>query len=337
MPTYFDTGSVLAGGERYAYELSKALSKKTQTTLFTFARKEKTVRDGTLTIQYCRTLFYAGGIVNPVSVSHLCKLKDFDAVHCLQYKTLATETAILAGAMNKKKVFVTDLAGGSIYSIARVLDLERWVTKFLWISKFNQSLHPKISKDSALIHGGVDADRFTPGAGKSGKTLLYVGRIFSLKGIHVLIEALPEGCRLEIAGQCHEAGYLEKLKTLSRGKPVEFYDSLDDQALIEKYRAALVTVLPSLVDGGFTSAMESLACGTPVIGTRLGSLPEVVRDGETGFLVPANDAAALRKKIEEVLENPGLLNRMSPECREDVLRRWTWEKVADRCLAAYRS
>ena len=338
MPTYFDPSSVIAGGERYAYELAKAVSEKADTTIFTFSENpEKNIKDGKLNVRYCKTLFHAGGIANPFSVTHLMGLHNFDVVHCLQFKTLVTETAILLGALQKKKVFVTDLAGGTYYCLSHFFPTEKCVTEFLFISDYNRSLHGHLHQPSRIIYGGVDQDFFKPGAApKSGRKILYVGRIFKLKGLHVLIEALPENGELEIVGQCHDSDYLANLKKMADGKKIRFYDSLPDSVVLEKYQQAAMTVLPSLVDGGFTSAMESMSCETPVIGTRFGSLPEVVEDGVTGWIVPPDDVPALRAKIEFLLSDPEKAAAMGKRGRQAVLQHFTWGGVAQRCLEAYK-
>ncbi len=122
---------------------------------------------------------------------------------------------------------------------------------------------------------------------------------------------------------------------MSQGKDIRFYDSLSDKDVLEKYHNALAVVLPSHVDGGFTSAMEAMACGLPVLSTRLGSIPEVVQDGRTGFLVQAGDISALRDKLLFFMENPGKGEAMGREGRKIVEERFTWGKTAERCIEAY--
>ena len=162
-----------------------------------------------------------------------------------------------------------------------------------------------------------------------------MGRILQFKGIHDLIEALPSEVSLDVVGKSYDDGYLSRLKEICKGKKVTFYDDLPDFKLIRKYKESLATVLPSLVDGGFTTAMESLACGTPVIGTKVGSLPEVVEDGISGFLVPPNDPMALREMVEYLVANPDVAVTMGKAGRQRVLEQFTWETVVERCLKAY--
>jgi glycosyltransferase involved in cell wall biosynthesis len=78
-----------------------------------------------------------------------------------------------------------------------------------------------------------------------------------------------------------------------------------------------------------------MACGAPVICTEVGSLPEVVTDGVTGFVVPPNDSGALARRIASLLDNPEAVREMGARGRASVVERFTWEKVVDRCLHAY--
>jgi alpha-maltose-1-phosphate synthase len=82
-------------------------------------------------------------------------------------------------------------------------------------------------------------------------------------------------------------------------------------------------------------ALEAMASGTPVIASRVGGLAEVVQDGQTGFLVPPGDVSALRERLDQVLRDPTLAQRLGDNARALVLERFTWSQVAQRCLAAY--
>jgi glycosyltransferase involved in cell wall biosynthesis len=337
IPTHFDDSSVIAGAERYAYGLAKAMAKKAETVLVTFSDRNVTRRDGELTINYEKTLFHIKSVFNPFCVRFLKDLADADVIHCLQFRTVVTELAILYGALRNKKVFVTDLAGSARYNLSTLVPVWKGVNAFLLISEYNRRLQPCTPVSTRIIYGGVDENMFSEGQEPKQSRFLYAGRIFPLKGIHHLIEALPVGAVLDILGQSHDDAYLKRLQDESAGKSVAFRQDADDTSLIQKYRQALATVLPSLVDGGFTASMESMACGTPVIGTKVGSLPEIVDDGVTGFLVPPNDPSALREKIQWCIAHPEHAVEMGRRAREKVLREFTWDRVVDRCLAAYEA
>lgn len=335
IPTHFDQSSVIAGAERYAYGLAKAASEKVETSLITFSDCYRLRQDGNLTIHYFKSLFYVGGIVNPFSVTFLKALADATVIHCLQFRTIVTDLAILYGALTGKRIFVTDLSGQVKYTLSYCLPVWRGVHAFLLISEYNRRLQANLPVTTHIINGGVDPNLFSPGIVHNKKGCLYVGRIYGDKGIHDLIEALPREAALDVVGRSHDDKYLALLKKLRVGKAVVFSHGTSDTDLIAKYRNALATVLPSLVDGGFTTAMESMACGTLVIGTRVGSLPEIIEDGVTGFLVPPNDPAALRERIEYVMRHPVEAREMGMRGREVIMKRFTWDAVAMRCLELY--
>jgi glycosyltransferase involved in cell wall biosynthesis len=79
-----------------------------------------------------------------------------------------------------------------------------------------------------------------------------------------------------------------------------------------------------------------MACGAPAICTDVASMPEVVEDGVTGFVVPPNDPEALRRKLLWLREHPEQARAMGEAARRRVLERFTWTAVVERCLAIYR-
>lgn len=340
MPTYFEAGSVLAGGERYAFELARALAPLTPTTLFTFANRERIERVAELTIDYRRIISSRAGVLNPIALSHLGGLSRCDVIHCLQPRTYVTDLAMLYGKVAGKRTFLTDLSGAQAKSIAKFIPMRNMMTGFLPISEYNRGINADITKPVTVIGGGVDTDAFSPDPATPRQPGLfsYVGRIFDGKGLHLLIEALPPGARLDVIGGFGDDAYRARVEKLADGKPVRFLGRLPDADVVKTYRESIASVLPSLVDTGFTSSMESMACGTPVIGTRLGSLPEVVDEGRTGFLVPPNDVPALRAALERVMALAGSAASFSETaraCREEAMARFTWKSVAERCLRAY--
>jgi glycosyltransferase involved in cell wall biosynthesis len=83
------------------------------------------------------------------------------------------------------------------------------------------------------------------------------------------------------------------------------------------------------------SVLEAMASGTPVICSRIGGLPEVVQDGETGFLVTPGDIDELHDRLAALLADPARTARMGRAARDVVLERFTWRACAARCMAAY--
>jgi D-inositol-3-phosphate glycosyltransferase len=197
----------------------------------------------------------------------------------------------------------------------------------------------------AVVPCGVDTELFTPGPrpqaraalGLDGRPLvLYVGRVAPIKGLDVLLDAIA---RLRAAGHPlrllvvggerdepldgHEAALRRRAEALRLGDAVTFAGAQPQPALRAYYRAADVTVLPSYYESFGMVALEAMACGSPVVATRVGGLATTVREGATGFLVPDADASALAARIDAVLADPDLGWRLGQEgVRWAARHRW---------------
>jgi glycosyltransferase involved in cell wall biosynthesis len=139
-----------------------------------------------------------------------------------------------------------------------------------------------------------------------------------------------------------------RLSGLANGKDVTFLHHLDDVALVREYQRALCVVLPSVYrtsTGQQTKVpellgqtlLEGMACGVPAVCTRVASMPEVVEDGVTGFVVPPNDPLALADRLTWLRAHPDDVARMGAAGRRRVLERFTWPAVVSRCLARYEA
>jgi glycosyltransferase involved in cell wall biosynthesis len=182
--------------------------------------------------------------------------------------------------------------------------------------------------------------------------VLFVGRLTPHKGVDRLLQALPAEAELRLVGstghdpRLPERDYPRFLRYLARDRHVEFVGTASDDLLPPLYRSAEVLVLPSVDRTCYgrpvrTSellglvVLEAMASGTPVIASRIGGLPEVVEDGVTGFLVPPGNVGALHDRLAQMLGDHTLARRLGANARDTVLDRFTWAKVAERCLAAY--
>jgi glycosyltransferase involved in cell wall biosynthesis len=196
--------------------------------------------------------------------------------------------------------------------------------------------------------------RYAPDAAEARGGVLFVGRLTPHKGVDRLLQALPRDAHLRVVGSTGhdprppERDYPKLLRFLARDRHVTFVGTLADDDLPGMYRSAAVLAMPSVEQTCYgrpvrvsellgLAALEAMASGTPVVASRVGGLAEVVEDGQTGFLVPAGDVVALRDRLEQVLGDPPLARRLGANAREVVLQRFTWARVAERCLDAYGS
>lgn len=350
VPALFGAGGVVGGAERYALELARAMAARVAVTLVSFGDQDRVERDGALDVRVIgRPWYVRGQRTNPVSLRLFAALGDASVVHCHQQHVLASSLAALYGRLSGRRVFATDLGGGG-WDISGYVSTDRWFRGHLHISEYSRRVFGHANNPRAqVILGGVDTAKFTPDpAVPRSDEALFVGRLLPHKGINYLIEALPDGMRLRIVGPPGDARCAEELQRLAAPKRVVFERDVDDDALVRAYRSALCIVLPSVYRTMYgketrvpellgQTLLEGMSCGTPGLATNVASLPEVVRDGVTGFLVPPNDPRALREKLEWFHQHAAEARVMGRAARARVLERFTWNAVVDRCLTAYAS
>lgn len=175
-----------------------------------------------------------------------------------------------------------------------------------------------------VIPNGVDLDRFRaaplPRGDGGPLRVLAVGRRVRQKGFDVLVDALPPGVRLRVAGAGPEG----------RAHPqVEWLGHVADVAPL--YAEADVVVVPSRWEGFGLVAAEAMASGCVVVASDVGGLPEVV--GDAGVLVPPGDVATLRTSLEQLAGDPGLRTRLATAGRARALSRFD----VGRCVTAYEA
>lgn len=185
---------------------------------------------------------------------------------------------------------VTTIHGFSSERIVPVYAAYDDIAHYVAISDANR--HPALTYDATIYHG-IDLIEFTLGTGDGGY-LLFLGRIHPDKGTHLAIEvARRAGRRLVIAGVIHDDAYFRDLvEPEVDGDRVRFVGAVGP---VERDRllggAAALLHLISFSEPFGLAVVEALAAGTPVIATGLGSLPELITDGRTGFLVQGVDEA----------------------------------------------
>ncbi len=206
----------------------------------------------------------------------------------------------------------------------------------------------------AIVPCGVDLDLFHPQDKEAARRalgfgderiILFVGRIEPLKGIDILINAAAQ---LEDEPDCHvlivggdgrsrrEMGHLRGLAThLGIGERVAFLGAVDHEKLPLYYNAADVCVVPSFYESFGLVALEAMACGTPVVASRVGGLTGTVRHGETGYLISWRCPEPFAERLELLLGNEALRRRFGEEAHE-VVQRYRWTHVAEAVAGLYR-
>jgi len=198
-----------------------------------------------------------------------------------------------------------------------------------------------------VVPCGVNLEQFKPISKESArkylalgndKIILFVGRIDPLKGIDKLIKAIPylqniQGLRLVIIGGGEysqlEIEQLQKLVcNLNIQDSVTFLGLIKHDQLPYFYSAADVCVVPSCYESFGLVALESLACGTPVVATDVGNLKSVIRQGETGYVITHNAPRRLADKMALLLSRPSTDTESALSIRASVSR-FSWSNIAE--------
>ena len=209
---------------------------------------------------------------------------------------------------------------------------------------------------TVVIPCGVDTALFRPGDRAEARArigtgdtplVVYVGRIAPIKGLATLLDAIAQlrarasAVRLLIVGgeadepvSGHEAEIRQRVEALGLRDVVRFVGAQPQEVLRDYYLAADVTVLPSYYESFGMVALEAMACGSPVIGSRVGGLATTVRDGVTGFLVPDGDASALAERLDAVMADADLRFRLGREGVQWAARH-RWPCVAEAVCREY--
>ena len=204
-----------------------------------------------------------------------------------------------------------------------------------------------------IVPAGVDLGAFAPVDKEAARralgireraVLLYVGRIEPLKGIEILLRALTlmecgNDLRLFVVGG--DAGgdaETERLRALAAelgiADAVTFTGSVPQSVLPTYYSAADAFVLPSHAESFGLAALEAMACGVPVVVSRVGGLKTFIDGGVSGYLVPWRCPEAFAQRLDVLLASPELRDSMGRAAREKALE-MGWDKAAERTLALY--
>lgn len=195
----------------------------------------------------------------------------------------------------------------------------------------------------ALLGNGLDTELYSPepSVPRDPDAILCVGRASDPnKGVGTLVDALallPERVRLTLVDDDGPGNAARKrARALGVADRLHLVGRVPTEELVHLYRRAALVVVPSRYEGFGLPAVEAMACGTPVVATRAGALPEVMAIGGGGLTVPRDDPQALAKAVATLLDQPELRARRGAEARPRIERAFAWPRVAARTAEVYR-
>ncbi len=216
--------------------------------------------------------------------------------------------------------------------------------------------YPAVSPDRVrVIRNGIDTAEYAPdpatdvldayGVDPDRPSVIFVGRITRQKGVPVLLRAAaaldPAAQLVLCAGQpdtpelaAEVEGLVAELRA-TRSGVIWIPEMLAKPAVIQLLSHATVFACPSLYEPLGIVNLEAMACGTAVVASAVGGIPEVVSDGETGLLVPSDDPAALAAALGALIADPARATALGRAGRERAVAEFGWQSVAAQTAALY--
>lgn len=367
LPGNFGVG----GGEMYSFKVAMKLAEHGHdvtffTGLFPGIRKNP-MQIGRLKIVYLPIKIWKGFAQYAMMPSLLPSLLSggFDIVHSWQFPTAYTFVSGVAAKLRGTKFFVSHvgMTPGTSRSTKIFSRMNRGlVDKVIALTDYGKRYYRGYVHDRKLevIYPGIDTDvyfhersRKIDAKFRGKRVILYAGRLIPSKGVDYIIRALPHVLKkypnavFVVIGQGHIKADLERMaEELGVRDKVFFTGYVEDADMRKYYSRADVFVLPPVYKdswggrnaepGGFGLVLaEAMVCDTPVVSTRVDTIPYWIKDGHNGFLCEPNDAVGLARKINLVFGNKRVRDRVVETAKKIVYDRYTLEKVADQLEEIY--
>ena len=321
-------------------------------------RRDETVLDGVRVIRLGTWLTLSNTPVNPFwywQLRRLFRTLGVDVVNAHSPVPVLADLALVAA--RRRPTVLTYHAGSLVKGTGGLVDAilrmyERIVLPRVFARAGRHIAVSPVATNlrtgrAVTITPGVDTEVFRPG-GEREQSVVFTGRLdrtSQWKGVHVLVAAFAQlaaglpGVRLDVVGDGDALPDLQRqADELGVGDRVRWHGALPATGVAEVLSHAGVAVLPSLTEAesfGMT-LIEAMAAGVPVVGSDVGGIPHVVRDGVDGLLVPPGDATALAAAMRRVLVDPELATRLGAAGRQAAVDTWDWRRQEERTMAELR-
>ncbi|HET6779433.1 MAG TPA: glycosyltransferase family 4 protein [Gemmatimonadales bacterium] len=292
-------------------------------------------------------------------IRRLLRTYTYDAVHVF----FSLPTGALLPFLNLKGIpVVVSLRGSDVPGYDphnRALQLSHWIlaplTRWIWrradhvvavcesLGQLARRTYPGLRY--TVVPNGVDLNLFHPWVGSrpspAGRIrCIAVARLIERKGLGDLIRALAllerGRFQLDIVGGGPDEQVLRDLATgLGVAQDIHFSGPLDRPEVARRYREADLFTLPSSAEAFGNVFAEALASGLPIVGSRVGGIPDLVEHGTNGLLVPSGDVAALAGAIKYLADDPQLREEMAQRNRAKAESNLQWSQVTRRYLSTY--
>ena len=258
------------------------------------------------------------------TIKGIASREKFDIVHAfnipsgyaMKYVKGAKKVLSVHGVFSDQ---VSSLHSNSVSSLAKIAELQvlKWPDKLTTDSKATQKMYKeKLELGFEYLPSPIDVTKFTdlPHVEKVPKQVAYLGRESFEKGIDVL----------------------KKAESQIKGKVVYCYDRPWKEAMTIM-KSSCVVVVPSRMESLPTTIKEAFFLKIPVVATNVGGIPELVKNNETGLLVPANNPQKLAESVNKLLENKQNANQLANSGYEFIIKNMTWDMILPKYIEFYEN
>lgn len=284
-------------------------------------------------------VFYAfkPDVIHVHHISHFAFIANYiRSIFSVNYIITSHGTGILCASQDKRWVPLTLFGLNSAYYINAVSgDTKKWMKRVFGEKKYLRRVR--------IITGGVDLSKFSSTNDykdvekkyslKGKNVVLFTGKITEKKGVEYLIKAAPKiDGEVFVVGGGDDTDRLKEIVKRRNIKNVHITGYIKNRDFfIQFYKRANVFVFPSIWDEPLgLVALEAMACGTPVVASRKGGIPLAVKDGYNGYLVKAKSSKQIADKVNKILANKALQEKLSKNARQTVEEKFDWSIIAKR-------
>ena len=208
-----------------------------------------------------------------------------------------------------------------------------------------RTIAPMTAGDISVIYNSLDEIFFSINKNEVPNRILFVGGIEERKGLHVLIDAIAAikqtipAIKLHIVGGIRKASYyndlLNQIVNLGLQDSIVFKNHLSNSELMQEYSEAALFVLPSKEESLGVVLLEAMATGTPIVASNIGGIPDIIEDGQNGYLVNYGDSQAMASSIIKLLSDDKLRGEMGAKGKE-MAKNYVPHKIAMEHLSLYK-
>jgi glycosyltransferase involved in cell wall biosynthesis len=224
-----------------------------------------------------------------------------------------------------------------------------WMKNWFYnkFSKTNVTVIPNCVnlRDYQSVKRSGYTDKLIPADFQGKRVILYFGRLLALKGIDVLINAIPEISRnfgsgellYLFAGPGDSSKYIQKIQKFSGSTEYLFLGPLSRELIAELIQISEIVVVPSFNENCPYSVLEAMASGKPVIASNVGGIPEIITNDYDGVLVNPGNSEALAKAIIRTLQDKKLQDQLGERAKFTIAKKFSWETNIPNYIRTYNN